>query len=262
MARMLGGIVLLAWLSVGCADRGDRGSEHAAVASPRPALALTAIELPHPDSVRCARLRPADSLATSRAGFLDEVLDPRATHRTPRFDAYHDDSYSVEKADVAAGLVEVSRACGLPLRGVVILGPVGPLWAYYVLAFLQESPTAIRVNNLVMPHARVTDKSTGTITVAGFDSVFRALTENPLVEPRPRPRAARPDTTALGREFGYDLLVLAVVGDSTTEGSAVLEQNLDTAAAERALDPINAILKRLTHTYPTSTIGPHRGRDT
>jgi hypothetical protein len=219
---------------------------------------MTGIVQPRADSARCATLRPAHSSATSRAGFLQEVLDARPSARTPRFDDYHSDSYHIDKRDVATGLVEVSRACGIPLQGVVILGPVGPLWAYHVLAFLRESPTTIRVNQVLMPHARITDKQTGTITPATFDSVFRALADAPLMEPRPRPRAARPATSALGMEFGYDLLLLRVVGDSLAEWSAAVAQSADSVGARRTVEPIDVVLKRLAPTYPDSATRAHR----
>ena len=251
--------ILLAFLAGGCATHADRAPERkTAVAAPRMPK-LVAIQHPRADSALCRRLRPSDSLATSREGFLAEVLDARATHRTPRFDSYHDDSYGVDKQEVATGLVDVSRACGLPLRAVVIVGPVGVLWAYYVLAFLDETPATIRVNSLVMPHARITDKSSGVITVAAFDSLLGGLTANPVLEPGQSHRVATTDTSQLGKEFSYDLLVLKVIGDSTAQWNADLMKNKDTTAAH-VLDPLNKVLEQLKVTYPTATLGPRQGR--
>lgn len=260
--RLILAVILAGACSLSCSDGGQVPPERIALTSAGHMPPLMAIAQLHPDSARCAALRPGDPLATSRAGFLQEVLDARATARTPLFDDYHRGSYHVDKQDVATGLVQVSRACGTTLRGVVILGPVGPLWAYYVLAFLEESPRAIRVNQVLMPHARITDKQTGTITPATFDSVVRALAEAPLMEPRPRPRAARPDTSALGSEFGYDLLMLRIVGDSLAEWSAHVQQTADTASARRTVEPIDAVLKRLAPTYTDSATRAHRDRDT
>ena len=259
MTRRL--LPLCAALVASCHRASDRGLEKPARGADAHQPPLVAIAAPRGDSSRCAALHPSDSLAATRAGFLLEVLDTRPSRRTPRFDAYHEDSYGVDKQDAAAGLVEVSRACGIPLRGVVFVGPVGMLWAYYVLAFLQESPNTVRVNEVLMPHARITDKATGVIAASTFDSVFRALTASPLVEPRARPLAARANTSALGREFGFDLLIVRVVGDSTATWSAAIRQSPDTTAARLTLAPIDTLLGHLTPTYPDSATRARRARE-
>jgi hypothetical protein len=88
--------------------------------------------------------------------------------------------------------------------------------------------------------------------IATSRSEIRALADAPRVEPRAHPLAARPDTSALGREFGYDLLVVRVVGDSTATWSAAVQQSPDTIAARLTLAPIDTILGHLTPTYPDS----------
>src|SRR5687768_17657728 len=102
-------------------------------------------------------------LKPSRDNFFREVLDAKATSVTPLYDDYTEGSYHVDKLNVFKGLPEMAQKEGLKLRGLIVFGPVGPLWAYYVAAFLDEGEM-IRVNSLTMPHARITYKSTGTIT--------------------------------------------------------------------------------------------------
>jgi len=60
------------------------------------------------------------------------------------------------------GLQAEATACGVRLRAALIVGPVGPLWTFHV-AWLVQEPEGVRVNSLVMPHARITGKATGLI---------------------------------------------------------------------------------------------------
>lgn len=259
--RFVARSLLFVALIASCRRGRDEMPAHARLAAAGHVPPLVAITEARVDSARCKALRPRDSLATSRAGFLEEVLDARPTSRTPSFDDYHEGSYHVDKQDLARALVDFSRACGFPLKGVVILGPVGPLWAYYVLAFFEESSTTIRANSVVMPHARITDKGTVMLASSTVDSLFRALAEAPVVEPRSHPPAPGADSSRLGREYSHDFLMLRVVGDSTATWTGIIAQSPDTAGARRTLEPINSLLKRLTSTYPDSVTRARRDRE-
>ena len=225
------GVVVIAALAAGCRER-ER---------------TTAVRA---DPARCAALQPVDSAPTSRAAFLHEVLDGRPTSRTAKFDDYHEGSYHVAKADLADGLLDVARACGLPLAGVVVVGPTGPLWAYHVAAFLREPDGRVRVNSLVMPHARITGKATGVVPASAVDSLFGGLAGSPLLNGGAVPLAAQQDTSPLARDFRYDVLVLRVVGGSVELRSGALRGASDTVAVRRLLERVNAVLERLQPTYP------------
>ena len=218
---------------------------------------LTTVAESHVDPVRCAALQPADSIETSRAGFLQEVLDARATLRTPRFNDYHAGSYHVAKADLAAGLLEITRACGVRLTGAVVVGPVGPLWAYHVAAFLPEPDGRVRVNSLVMPHARITRKAAGVLPAAAADALLADLVASPLLSPGPILPGMQPDTSALGRDFRYDVLVFQLRGDSALVRSGALRDHPDTAAVRRFFERVNQVMGQL---QPTYTHGQSSGR--
>src|SRR5688572_7942760 len=83
-----------------------------------------------PRRVDCLAGSLPDSVTPSREGFFREALFAAATARTPRYDAYTQESYHADKVDIADGLPAMAKACGLVLRALVIVGPVGPLWAY------------------------------------------------------------------------------------------------------------------------------------
>jgi hypothetical protein len=102
----------------------------------------------------------------TRQGFFEEVLFAEATARTWRFHDYNNPpSYHVDKMDVYRQLPQAAQAKGLRLLGLVIVGPSGPLWTYWVFVFVKEDQQ-VRVNQIVMPHARITWKGTGVVTMA------------------------------------------------------------------------------------------------
>jgi hypothetical protein len=239
---LLAALVLLLG-GAACRDRSRTESATAPAGSAVPSVAVSGV-----DSVRCAALRPTDSLGTTPAGFLDEVFEARETARTPRFHAYQRDSYSVHKVDLATALVDRAQACGVGLHGALIVGPVGPLWAYHVVGFFADSG-GVRVHTVVMPHARITAKSAGVVPSAVAESVLVAWYGSPLLEVGGRPPRVPGDSTALGREFAYDALVLRMVRGQPELRSGSLLMAADTAAVNRLLDSLNSLLERLPPTY-------------
>lgn len=94
-------------------------------------------------------------------GFAQEVLYGTGSGRTPLF---HDskDSYHVQPDALLKQLPVEAVTHGLRLSAAIVVGPVGELWAYDVLAFIEE-PSCMRVNRVVMPHARITYKATACL---------------------------------------------------------------------------------------------------
>jgi len=95
-------------------------------------------------------------------GFAQEVLYGTGTGRTARFDDYSPGSYHVRADDLLVRLSTEADTHRLKLKSAIVVGPFGPLWAFDVFAFLQE-PACMRVNRVVMPHARITYKATACL---------------------------------------------------------------------------------------------------
>ena len=151
---------------------------------------------------------PSELYRLDRYGFVQELVFAQATPRTGQFDDYTEGSYHVDKLDLLAGIRE-RRAAGAPILGVVIRGPIGPMWAYSVHLFIREGLN-IRVNEIWVPHARITHKATTTIEAAAFDAVFLsiskcdALTAGAPSEPFKGSISTRVETDDI--EWSYDLL--------------------------------------------------------
>jgi hypothetical protein len=156
--------------------------------------------------LRCNR----HDLSTSRAAFLEEALFPEPTARTPLFNAYTQGSYSVTKLDVVKGLQDHALACDVRLRAVLVVGPVGMLWAFHVASLVREGD-GVRVNSLVMPHARITGKGTGRITDMEASTLLHDLVVAPSIYAGIPLMAT--DTSNPEAEFSYRLL-LAVFDDT------------------------------------------------
>jgi hypothetical protein len=204
---------------------------------------------------QCAAGPLAAAVSPSREGFFREVLFAAPTARTPRFDDYTPGSYHVDKLDLADGLPSEAARCGVRLRAVLVLGPVGPMWAFHVIAFIQDGDS-LRINSLVMPHARITGKGTGRIDEARLTALIASVTGSPLVRAG-RPVFADTVTDPLARDFSYTLLLVVYDGSAAPRhwhGSLWTAMRGEDSAAvvqmERLTDDIDAVLKSTTDTYP------------
>lgn len=145
---------------------------------------------------------PSSDRSPTRLGFMDEALFPTSTARTPRFDDYTPGSYHVQKLDVVQGLRDRSAECSLDLRAVLVVGPVGVLWTYHVATLVAEDG-AIRLNALVMPHARITGKGTGIIPFAEASALLDRVAGADVM----RPGVPSPDGKGNSGEFQWDVLL-------------------------------------------------------
>lgn len=185
-----------------------------------------------------------DSLNPSREGFFREVLFAPGSARTARFDDYTPGSYHVDKVDLATGIAPVAQKCGVVLEALVVVGPVGPLWAYHVIALLTEDDS-LRVSRLVMPHARITIKTTNRISRERLDEFLRHLADSSLVHAG---QPTWPDTTtdALERDFSYNFLVVRYRAQGAEYWHA---SSIETDAAAPLREVLTALLKGSTPTY-------------
>lgn len=142
----------------------------------------------------------------TRTDFIREVLDAKPSPLTPRF---HDapKGYHVIKEDLAKGLLEEAEKRRLDLRGVVIAGPMSldPLWTYTVVAFIREGDK-VRANVVVFPHARITYKSTGLVSVARYEKWVAEMQGTGVLEPK-LPAAARGERDKGRRDRMFTLLL-------------------------------------------------------
>jgi hypothetical protein len=191
-----------------------------------------------------------DDPKPDRAAFLAEVLDAKPTPVTPKFDDYTRGSYHVEKADLLKGLTEEAGRRKLGLRAALITGPMplDPLWSYYVTVFLKEGDQ-VRVNHLVMPHARITGKSTGLISADRYDKWLAAALATGLPEKVVAAKGAA-DAGELPKEGEYQLLL--AVWETDGKGRRLctsdLVKNLEKTGP--FAEVYNGLLKDLKKTYP------------
>jgi hypothetical protein len=213
-----------------------------AAAKPRPATLTEAAAL---TARQCA---PAHERPT-RDAFFSEVLTAKPSQVTPLFDDYTPDSYHIDKLDVAKGLPLAAAACGVKLRALVLVGPAGMLWSYHVAALLEEGDV-MRVNSLVMPHARITGKGTGILQMSEAMSMLRDIEQHPLV----RSGLPGPPKGEDNLDFSYRLL-LVVYGDA---GAQYFHADFNEMEASDALSAlltrINAVLGKTASTYRTGDI--------
>jgi hypothetical protein len=182
----------------------------------------------------------------SRAGFFNEVLFAESSTRTSRFDDRTRGSYHVTKLDVVRGLPEQARRCGLRLKAVLVIGPLGPLWTFQVVALVEENLT-LRVNALVMPHARIMGKKTGMISRADAEELVEQIAKDPLVQPGP-PVGDPRDSNA---DFSYRLLLAIYDNDGAPQHfHADFDESAETQDSARLLDRVDALIARAnTITY-------------
>ncbi len=207
-------------------------------------LALTSLLLamalvsPAPPGAQLEEASPVDFSAFAR-----EVLFGYGTPATPLFDDYTEGSYHVEPAQLAADLQQEARRYGLDLRTLVVVGPFGPLWAYEVVAFVQEQECA-RVNRLLVPHARITAKHTGCLSPEDARRTMAAILA-----------AAPSENSPEGAEVGESCILVADYASDPPRLQRSLGSCHDPAASpdlsalEAALEPLAGKLQ-LTYGHP------------
>lgn len=208
--------------------------------------------------VACSAPMEADSLAPSRQAFFREVLFSSPSTRTPRYDDYTLGSYHIEKLDLARGLVDEAGRCGVTPHALIVLGPIGPLWSYHVVAFLQDTGS-YQVTSLVMPHARITGKNGGRASYDLVSQLLDSLVASRLLLPG---APNRPDSLAsgAGREYSYDFLLVRYDSAAPRMWHAQLgrsSSNDDAKAVDSLLARLNSVLAETRPTYPATTPRAH-----
>ena len=199
------------------------------------------------------------NLKPSRDNFFLEVLYAKATSVTPLYDDYTEGSYHVDKVDVLKGLPQMALKEGLRLRGLIVVGPVGPLWAYYVVAFLDEGEM-IRVNSLTMPHARITYKSTGKMTLRRYEELLEGLSKSGVLATELPPRG-KCDTCPYP-EWHHQVLVADWSHGKSNIFYGRLQESKAGADTDSFEKHINNVLSVLEKTYPLARRRTSKGRRT
>ena len=188
-----------------------------------------------------------ESLDLSRAAFIRELLDPRQTDVTANFDDYTPGSYHVNKLDLVLGIDSLRRVGRQDVIGVFVHGPapMDPLWSYRAWLFLQEGDS-VRVNALIMPHARITAKTTGVVSREAFDALTDSMRGNRVM----RPANLTPDTTA--SPYATEFLLATFSGSETwaveMPGTSDREEG-DAPEVQAAYEALNSLLPDPTVTY-------------
>lgn len=208
-------------------------------------LAISAITCVSESTTSAADPKP------DRAAFLGEVLDAKPTSVTSKFDDYTRGSYHIDKIDLLMGLIGEAARRKLVLHAVLVSGPMpDPLWTYYVTVFLKDGDQ-VRVNHLVMPHARITAKSTGLISTDDFQKALSALLDSGL----PKKVAPIP-ADGKEKELRIDRDNQLLLGAWNGEGKLLQLYSANLLKDEKKVsvfaEAYNGLLKGLKKTYPES----------
>jgi len=203
--------------------------------------------------MNCSAHRPPSCRPQlARTGFLQELLFPQGTARTPDFDDYTDGSYHVEKVDLLEGVRAIREH--EHIAGVIVYGPVGPLWAYNVLLFVAEGDE-IRLNTVAFPHARITGKTTRVLSRAQYEEALTKLSASQaVIMGVPSFETLRGRRTAdLPLEWHYSLLMADwSTGAERLWHSAGDDRTLSGDEIASLTSGLNELLKDSTTTYTTS----------
>jgi hypothetical protein len=191
----------------------------------------------------------------SRENFFREVLYAQATKITPLFNAYTDGCYHVDKIDVYKRLPGIAQKEGAKLRGLIVIGPTGVLWSYHVFAFIEEKEK-IRVNQITMPHARITRKSTGVIGLNDYRELMSGLKKTQVLK-NELPANGKCETCEYP-EWHYEVLVADWSGEKTEALYGKLRDPAPGANVDLFEKTLNQMLSRLDRTYPVEAIERNR----
>jgi len=120
------------------------------------------------------------------------------------------------------------------IRGLLAIGPFGPLWQYNVTLFVEDG-SGIRATLLAMPHARITWKATHKLTTNEFDKIVSSF---------------EPATSPANNTAGATILFVTWSGDVATIRTSAVNLYKDTPEpVTQALESIAAIGEVATTTY-------------
>ena len=205
-----------------------------------------------------ALLTSASTAASDRTQFIRECLDAAPSPDTSKFNDYAAGSYHVGKLDLLEGLQTANLSQPERLRAVIIFGPSGPLWAYYIFVCLAEGD-AVRVNFVVMPHARITAKGSCLVSDAEFVSFTKKFLDfGLLTKEMPVARQAN-DPASL--EWSFDFLMATWTDGKRELHFSSIEQlappaGTDAKQREAFFEHFNTLSKRIEFTYPPKDTGP------
>lgn len=202
-----------------------------------------------------------------RKAFLGEVLDARPTPVTPEFNSYRSDSYRITNEDLFKGLTEEAAKRKMVLKSVTILGPMtDPLWTSYVVVCFQEGEK-VRVNSLIMPHARITGKATGLITTVQYKAWLKGVLSKGVFQKK-TPVVADGENKKDASLSEYTGLLMVDPGEDgknpdVYRAHVAWRKTWDKKQEETVtglFEQYNSLLKDLKQTYPVKTDDATQGK--
>lgn len=136
--------------------------------------------------------------------------------------------------------VRIRKAKSTPeIQGLLVVGPVGPLWAYYVTLFV-EGKEGVRAIDVTFPHARLTFKQTRLFSRREYRRLMEKLrSSGALLEGMPSfDTIRRPRNPKLSLEWHYEVLL--------TDWSSGKERIFHSAVPESDLEPFFKSLDTLS----------------
>jgi hypothetical protein len=119
------------------------------------------------------------------------------------------------------------------LRALLILGPAGFLWTYWVWTFVDEGD-AVRVTIITLPHGRITGKATALISRSAVDRLAERLASAGVEQARSLEtieRAAARHSHDGSAEWGFQLLFVQWM-----ETRRLLHARIDPGGDDEAID--------------------------
>ncbi|MCP5054906.1 MAG: hypothetical protein GY940_47510, partial [bacterium] len=110
----------------------------------------------------------------SQTGFIEEMVNPKGSERTPHFDDYTKGSYHIKKLNLFDGVQKFAAKTGTEILAVILLGPRGPLWEYRIITIINEGKGSnkVRINHILFPHARITVKMTQLVPRKHYNAIM------------------------------------------------------------------------------------------
>lgn len=188
--------------------------------------------------------------------FFLELLDPMPRNTSGSFHSYSEDSYSVDKIDFWRKFPGFARQRGYDPKAVLIVGPVGVLWTYYVFALLEEE-NGTRINEVVFPHGRLTGKQTivlGEAEARAWLSKIESINGVRSVDSTPEDFRAEVSGNDFG-DFEFNLLLVRLDDPGevfVADIPWIIEEDSEKkgkSAGEQLEEALNELLSQMEQTY-------------
>lgn len=200
-------------------------------------------------------LQPVFADGPSHDDFLAELIAPAETKMTAHFHSYYENGFAFDKFAVLNTFTKYTRKEDLQPVGLIVVGPLGPMWAYHTITLIKENGM-VRANALAMPHGRITFKASALLPETEAKQFLDFMDSSPLLADRGQTvqqiDASLPKEEDGMGEYRFNVLYIRYLPDGPVVRIGDIPRAEQTVDSKALLHRLNTFQGLLAQTYGRS----------